>query len=113
MIDNIFLPLIQRRELRLKVIESNTGHNKEPNDFTLKLPFANETFTRMAKKKVKEENGYLLSEQNATYTNVEYFRKCNDLDLLMLKSKLDSYALLLFIKLFIKILPLNCHIISP
>ena len=45
---------------------------------------------------------WILSEQNATYTSVEYFRKCKDLDLLPLKSKLDFYALLLFHKIIHK-----------
>ena len=56
---------------------------------------------------------WILSEHNETYSSTEYFSKCKKLDMLPLKSKLDLYSLLLFIKLFIQLLLLNFHIILP
>ena len=42
---------------------------------------------------------WILSEVNATYTSSEYFKKCKDVDLLPLRSRLDLFDILLFHKI--------------
>ena len=42
---------------------------------------------------------WILSELNATYTSSEYFKKCKDVDLLPLRSRLDFFDILLFHKI--------------
>ena len=60
---------------------------------------------------------WILSEQHKTYTDIEYFNKCNKLDLLPLKYRLDFFALLLFHKIIhkkVKIkLPTYIRLVSP
>ena len=45
---------------------------------------------------------WILSEQNAAYTSIEYLKKCKILDLLPLRYRLDCYDILLFHKIIHK-----------
>ena len=42
---------------------------------------------------------WILSEVNKTYTSMEYFMKCKDIDLMPLKSRLEIFDILLFHKI--------------
>ena len=59
---------------------------------------------------------WILSEQNATYTSIEYLKKCKTLDLLPIRSRLDFYDILLFHKIIHKTIPVelpNYIILAP
>ena len=50
---------------------------------------------------------WILSELNATYTTKEYFKKCKDVDLLPLRTRLDFFDILLFHKIIHKTIPIK------
>ena len=50
---------------------------------------------------------WILSELNATYTTIEYFKKCKILDLLPLRARLDFFDILLFHKIIHKTVPIK------
>ena len=52
---------------------------------------------------------WILSEEGSTYTDLAYFKKCRELELLPLKFRLDFFAILLSIELFMKLSLLNCR----
>ena len=58
-----------------------------------------------------------MSEHNVNYTKIKYFKKCKELDLLPLKTRLDFFSILLFHKIihktvFIK-LPNYIRLVPP
>ena len=55
-INNIFIPLIQNRELGKNISEnpSKPTHTDDDKEFVLRVPYFNEAFSRIVKKKVKE-----------------------------------------------------------
>ena len=50
---------------------------------------------------------WIWSEQHVTYTKTEYFNKCNKLDLLPLKTRLDYFAIMLYHKIINNTVPIK------
>ena len=100
---------LQKRLLYLALSGSQFNHCSpvwRPNSITL--------FNKIERVQVRAVK-WILSEQYTLYSNNQYFKKCKQLDLLPLRTRLDFFALLLFHKIIHKtvaITPLYSLIIS-
>ena len=80
----------QKRVLYLSLVSSQLNHCAAGC-----RPYTNTIINKIERIQTKAIK-WILSEQHKTYTDIEYFNKCNKLDLLPLKYRLDFFALLLF-----------------
>ena len=91
----------QKRALYLSLVSSQFNHCS-----SVWRPTSIVLLNKIERVQVKAIK-WILSEWNTTYSDVEYFNKCKELDLLPLKLRLDFFAITLFHKIIHKIVAIN------